>query len=58
MTSLQKQLERTEQKRLSFVLKYHSAHKSTEFPLSIASAIEKGTLNRYNNIWPYGKVLF
>ncbi|ORE04029.1 hypothetical protein BCV72DRAFT_313911 [Rhizopus microsporus var. microsporus] len=47
------QLERTEQKRLSFVLEYHSSHKSTEFPLSIASAIEKGTLNRYNNIWPY-----
>ncbi|KAG1449700.1 hypothetical protein G6F55_010047 [Rhizopus delemar] len=47
------QLERTEQERLQFVMKYHSSHKSTVFPLSISSSMEKGTLNRYNNIWPY-----
>lgn len=29
-----------------------------EFPLSIISSMEKGTLNRYNNIWPYGTLSF
>lgn len=26
----------------------------TEFPFSITSSMEKGALNRYDNIWPYG----
>ncbi|KAG1466974.1 hypothetical protein G6F46_000363 [Rhizopus delemar] len=48
------QLERMEQNRFSFIMKYHSSHKPiTSFPLSIASSIEKGIMNRYNNIWPY-----
>lgn len=56
MTSCKKQLERMEQNRFSFIMKYHSSHKPiTSFPLSIASSIEKGIMNRYNNIWPYGK---
>ncbi|CAO3668436.1 unnamed protein product [Rhizopus stolonifer] len=46
-------LERMEQERLDFVMRYHSSHKSTDFPLSIASSMEKGILNRYNNIWPF-----
>ncbi|KAG1460466.1 hypothetical protein G6F56_005942 [Rhizopus delemar] len=46
-------LERLEQKRLSFTMEYHASHKSIPFPFSIISSIEKGTLNRYNNIWPY-----
>ncbi|KAI9278051.1 hypothetical protein BY458DRAFT_503651 [Sporodiniella umbellata] len=46
-------LERAEQERLGFVMRYHSSHHSTDFPLSIASSMEKGTLNRYNNIWPF-----
>ncbi|KAG1084368.1 hypothetical protein G6F42_021812 [Rhizopus arrhizus] len=60
------QLERLEQDRLSTVMKYHSnglglattLHQQdqpkTEFPFSITSSMEKGTLNRYDNIWPYG----
>lgn len=31
---------------------------SDYFPFSIVSSMEKGTLNRYDNIWPYGKFLF
>lgn len=26
----------------------------TDHPFSIVAAIEKGTLNRYTNIWPFG----
>jgi hypothetical protein len=31
------------------------AQLNAEFPFSITSCMEKGTLNRYDNIWPYGK---
>lgn len=56
-------MERTEQNRLSTVMKYHSQETSNEdsmmsdgfFPFSIISSMEKGALNRYDNIWPYGK---
>ncbi|CEP13711.1 hypothetical protein [Parasitella parasitica] len=53
------QLERLEQDRLSTVMKYHSNsikeqdQSKPEFPFSITSSMEKGTLNRYDNIWPY-----
>ncbi|KAF1802500.1 protein-tyrosine phosphatase-like protein [Mucor lusitanicus] len=58
------QLERLEQDRLLTVMKYHSTglgpittiqqdQSKTEFPFSITSSMEKGTLNRYDNIWPY-----
>ncbi|KAG2198422.1 hypothetical protein INT47_008999, partial [Mucor saturninus] len=47
-------LERTEQKRLSTIMKHHSKQSNDDhFPFSIASSMEKGALNRYNNIWPY-----
>lgn len=56
MTSYFKVLERTEQKRLSTIMKHHSKQSGDDrFPFSIASSMEKGALNRYNNIWPYGK---
>lgn len=60
-------MERIEQDRLSTVMKYHSNglgaatsinlqhdQSTSEFPFSITSSMEKGTLNRYDNIWPYG----
>lgn len=31
---------------------YHSSD-THQFPLSITSSMEKGALNRYDNIWPY-----
>lgn len=34
-------------------MKHHSASQQDEFPFSITSSIEKGALNRYDNIWPY-----
>ncbi|KAI8380441.1 protein-tyrosine phosphatase-like protein [Choanephora cucurbitarum] len=58
LAAMYEQLERTEQKRLSTIMNYHT--KATEdsidpsrFPLSITSSMEKGALNRYDNIWPY-----
>jgi protein tyrosine phosphatase len=44
-------------------MKYHSqwlasgtkTQLNQDFPFSITSSMEKGTLNRYDNIWPYGK---
>ncbi|KAI8079679.1 protein-tyrosine phosphatase-like protein [Gilbertella persicaria] len=56
LADMYEQLERTEQKRLSTILQYHSNREQepkSKFPLSITSSIEKGTLNRYDNIWPY-----
>lgn len=29
-----------------------------EHPFSIVAGIEKGTLNRYTNVWPFGKYKF
>lgn len=29
-----------------------------EHPFSIVAGIEKGTLNRYTNVWPFGKTRF
>lgn len=37
---------------------YHSKHNHTnpsDFPLSIVAGIEMGSLNRYTNVWPFGK---
>ncbi|KAI8994463.1 protein-tyrosine phosphatase-like protein [Pilobolus umbonatus] len=51
-------LERDEQKRLTDIMDYHSVHtrmnnSPTYHPFSIISGLEKGALNRYDNIWPY-----
>nr|XP_018262955.1 uncharacterized protein I303_04444 [Kwoniella dejecticola CBS 10117]OBR85113.1 hypothetical protein I303_04444 [Kwoniella dejecticola CBS 10117] len=61
-------LELNEQKRLQAVMKWHSqgsggllsdqAGKETTiqedyFPFSITAGVERGTKNRYKNIWPY-----
>ncbi|KAG1247869.1 hypothetical protein G6F68_014025 [Rhizopus microsporus] len=50
-------LERTEQRRLQNIMHFHSKHTNNpaEFPFSIVAGIEMGALNRYTNIWPYGK---
>lgn len=36
---------------------FHSKHTDNpaEFPFSIVAGIEMGALNRYTNIWPFGK---
>lgn len=30
----------------------------TDHPFSIVAGIEKGTLNRYTNVWPFGNIIF
>jgi hypothetical protein len=52
-------LERTEQRRLQNIMHFHSKHTDnpSEFPFSIVAGIEMGALNRYTNIWPFGKLL-
>lgn len=49
-------IEKSEQKRLKGVIAHHSqvADNFMEHPFSIVAAMEKGTLNRYTNIWPFG----
>ncbi|KAL9542506.1 hypothetical protein MBANPS3_008578 [Mucor bainieri] len=51
-------IEHSEQKRLKGVMAHHSQVKDNflDHPFSIVAAIEKGALNRYNNIWPFGRV--
>ncbi|KAI7861598.1 protein-tyrosine phosphatase-like protein [Spinellus fusiger] len=56
LAKMYERLERTEQQRLQHIIAYHSKHSSSnpsDFPLSIVAGIEKGSLNRYTNIWPY-----
>ncbi|KAL0137036.1 protein-tyrosine phosphatase-like protein [Mucor lusitanicus] len=49
------QIENSEQKRLKGVMAHHCQAKDSflDHPFSIVSAMEKGALNRYNNIWPF-----
>ncbi|KAI8890870.1 hypothetical protein K501DRAFT_167441 [Backusella circina FSU 941] len=58
LVEMYEQLERTEQQRLSLIMDFHSSNpeydpSSMTFPFCITANMEKGTLNRYNNIWPY-----
>ncbi|KAI8145040.1 protein-tyrosine phosphatase-like protein [Fennellomyces sp. T-0311] len=56
LAEMYEKLERVEQRRLQNIMLYHSKHTSTnpsDFPLSIVAGIERGTLNRYTNIWPF-----
>ncbi|OZJ06905.1 hypothetical protein BZG36_00056 [Bifiguratus adelaidae] len=51
-------IERAEQRRLQSVMLHHSKSHSgspqlQDHLLSIIAGIEKGALNRYNNLWPY-----
>ncbi|KAI9259841.1 protein-tyrosine phosphatase-like protein [Helicostylum pulchrum] len=48
-------IERIEQKRLQHVMAHHSkvSNNLTDHPFSIVAGIEKGTLNRYTNVWPF-----
>lgn len=44
--------------RLQNIMQHHSNRASgnlKEHPWSIVSGIEMGSLNRYNNIWPFGE---
>ena len=52
-------LERTEQRRLQNIMHFHSKHtdNASDFPFSIVAGIEMGALNRYTNIWPFGKFI-
>ncbi|GAN03529.1 conserved hypothetical protein [Mucor ambiguus] len=58
MAKCYEQIENSEQKRLKGVMVHHSKVNDgfLDHPLSIVAAMEKGTLNRYNNIWPFGIV--
>ncbi|KAI9265697.1 hypothetical protein EDC94DRAFT_692805 [Helicostylum pulchrum] len=44
-----------EQERLYTVMKYYSqqGQPTEKFPFSITASMEKGILNRYDNIWPF-----
>ncbi|KAI9277017.1 protein-tyrosine phosphatase-like protein [Phascolomyces articulosus] len=56
LAEMYEKLERVEQRRLQNIMLYHSKHTNTnpsDFPLSIVAGIERGTLNRYTNIWPF-----
>jgi len=49
-------IELGEQRRLQGVMDHHSKSASGamhDFPFSITAGIEKGTKNRYRNIWPF-----
>ncbi|KAI8365204.1 protein-tyrosine phosphatase-like protein [Radiomyces spectabilis] len=48
-------IERTEQRRLQSVMAHHAKADNDlmDHPFSIVAGIEKGTLNRYTNIWPF-----
>lgn len=52
-------IERIEQKRLQQVMAHHSriSNNFIDHPFSIVAGIEKGTLNRYTNVWPFGNIL-
>ncbi|EPB91123.1 hypothetical protein HMPREF1544_02003 [Mucor circinelloides 1006PhL] len=55
MAEYYEHIEKSEQKRLKGVIAHHSqvADNFMEHPFSIVAAMEKGTLNRYTNIWPF-----
>ncbi|GAA5794934.1 hypothetical protein HPULCUR_000282 [Helicostylum pulchrum] len=55
LAEMYEQLERVEQERLYTVMKYHSQQDqpTDKFPFSITASMEKGVLNRYDNIWPF-----
>ncbi|ORX90527.1 hypothetical protein K493DRAFT_287944 [Basidiobolus meristosporus CBS 931.73] len=46
-------MDRIEQKRLQSLMVTQVRHPSQPNPYCIAAGIEKGSKNRYNNIWPY-----
>ncbi|ORX99526.1 hypothetical protein K493DRAFT_212497 [Basidiobolus meristosporus CBS 931.73] len=48
-----KRIDKVEQKRLQSLLVAQAHHVSQSNPYSIAAGIERGSKNRYNNIWPY-----
>ncbi|CAB5190073.1 unnamed protein product [Rhizophagus irregularis] len=47
------EIERTEQRRLQSLMLQNSNQVTADCPFSISAGMEKGTKNRYNNIWPY-----
>ncbi|CAG8473130.1 13639_t:CDS:2 [Acaulospora colombiana] len=47
------EIERDEQRRLQSLMLHNSNQPTTENPFSISAGMEKGTKNRYHNIWPY-----
>ncbi|GBC03859.1 hypothetical protein RclHR1_05370004 [Rhizophagus clarus] len=47
------EIERTEQRRLQSLMLHNSNQVTDDCPFSISAGMEKGTKNRYNNIWPY-----
>lgn len=57
-TFCQQKIERFEQQRLQNIMHYHSdrSHGNLQdHPWSIVAGIEMGSLNRYTNVWPFGK---
>ena len=58
LAELYEVIERTEQRRLQSVMAHHSKVTTNleEHPFSIVAGIEMGALNRYTNIWPFGKL--
>ncbi|ORX76502.1 hypothetical protein K493DRAFT_294001 [Basidiobolus meristosporus CBS 931.73] len=48
-----KRLDKVEQKRLQSLLIAQAHHVCKANPYSIAAGVERGSKNRYNNIWPY-----
>jgi len=47
------EIERIEQNRLQSLMLLNSNQATADSPFSISAGMEKGTKNRYNNIWPY-----
>ncbi|RIA91223.1 protein-tyrosine phosphatase-like protein [Glomus cerebriforme] len=47
------EIERIEQRRLQSLMLHNSNQVTPDCPFSISAGMEKGTKNRYNNIWPY-----
>ncbi|KAK9667505.1 phosphotyrosine-specific ptp2-like protein [Basidiobolus ranarum] len=53
ISRLFQKMDRTEQKRLQSLMVTQVRNLSQPNPYCIAAGIEKGSKNRYNNIWPY-----
>ncbi|KAI9338427.1 protein-tyrosine phosphatase-like protein [Pilaira anomala] len=56
LAEMYEKLERVEQDRLLTIMNYHSKQDQpldNRFPFSITASMEKGVLNRYDNIWPF-----
>ncbi|CAG8755580.1 18155_t:CDS:2 [Dentiscutata erythropus] len=47
------EIERAEQRRLQSLMLLNGNQSTPDCPFSISAGIEKGSKNRYNNIWPY-----